>query len=71
MVGGGAASAAAYMLVLAAARLAPLGLVAAFRESSVVFGALGAWLVLGEGAARRRVAGATAVALGLAIEVLS
>jgi drug/metabolite transporter (DMT)-like permease len=64
---GGIASAAAYLLVLAAARIAPLGLVAAFRETSVVFGALGAWLLLGEHQARRRLGGAVLIAAGLAV----
>jgi drug/metabolite transporter (DMT)-like permease len=65
----GTASALAYVLVLAVARLAPLGLVAAFRETSVVFGALGAWLLLGEHHARRRLLGAVLIAAGLAVLV--
>ena len=52
---GGACTATAYTLVLAAVRLAPVGYVTALRESSVVLGALAGWLVLHEamGAAPR------------------
>lgn len=67
----GAASAGAYGLVLAAARLAPLGLVSAFRESSVIFGALGGWLILKEVAAKKRLGGAGLIALGLAVLVFA
>lgn len=67
----GAASAGAYMLVLAAARLAPLGLVAALRETSVLFGVAGGWLVLGERGARRRLLGAALIAAGLAVTVVA
>ncbi len=68
---GGAASAAAYVLVLAAARLAPLGLVSAFRETSVVIGALAGWLILSEPDGPRRLRGASLVALGLGVLVLT
>ncbi len=67
---GGTASAAAYILVLAAARLAPLGLVSAFRETSVVIGALAGWLILSEPDGPRRIRGASLVAIGLAVLVL-
>lgn len=63
----GAASAGAYVLVLIAARQAPLGLVAAVRETSVVFGAVGGWLLLGERLARRRIRAAVVIAAGLAL----
>ncbi|NNC42597.1 MAG: EamA family transporter [Acidimicrobiia bacterium] len=66
---GGAASAAAYVLVLVAARLAPLGLVSAFRETSVVIGALAGWLVLSEPDGLRRLRGASLVAVGLGVLV--
>lgn len=66
-LGGGVASAIAYILVLAAARVAPLGLVSAVRETAVVFGALGGWLVLGEAFGRRRVAAALVIAVGLGL----
>ena len=67
----GAASAGAYGLVLIAARLAPLGLVSAFRESSVMFGALGGWLILRETGAKRRLRGAALIATGLAVLVIA
>lgn len=67
----GAASVGAYGLVLAAARLAPLGLVAAFRETSVVFGTLGGMWILKEPAAKTRLRGASLIALGLAVLVLA
>jgi drug/metabolite transporter (DMT)-like permease len=65
----GAASAGAYVLVLIAARIAPLGLVSAFRETSVLFGALGAWFILKEPLAGKRLQGAALIALGLAVLV--
>jgi drug/metabolite transporter (DMT)-like permease len=63
----GVLSAGAYTLVLVAARIAPVGLVSAVRETSVVFGALAGWLVLREPYGRRRVAGSLLVAAGLAL----
>jgi drug/metabolite transporter (DMT)-like permease len=58
---------AAYVLVLAALRLAPAAPVAAVRESSVVIAtALGA-LVLGERVGRMRLAGAVLVAAGVSL----
>lgn len=68
---GGTASAGAYPLVLAAARLAPLGLVSAFRETSVVIGALAGWLILREPDARHRLRGASLVAVGLGVLILA
>lgn len=68
---GGALSLGAYSLVLGAARLAPVGLVAAGRETGVVFGALGGWLLLKEPFGRRRTAGAIAVAVGIGLLALS
>jgi len=67
---GGIASAIAYILVLTAARRAPLGLVAAVRETSVVFGALGGWLILKEPFGRTRVRAAMVIAVGLALLVV-
>jgi drug/metabolite transporter (DMT)-like permease len=67
----GTASAGAYMLVLIAARTAPLGLVSAFRETSVLFGAVGAWLILKEPLAGRRLEGAIVITLGLVVLVFS
>ncbi len=62
---GALAGLVAYALVLAAARVAPLGLVSAFRETSVVFGALGGWLLLKEELGRRRIRGAVLIAAGV------
>ena len=55
----------AYALVLFAATRAPVGLVAAVRESSVVFGAIGGVVLLSEPFGRRRIAGAVVVAVGI------
>ena len=55
----------AYALVLFAATRAPVALVSAVRETSVVFGALAGVLLLHEPFARRRLAGAAAVAVGI------
>ena len=54
---GGVCSTLAYSMVLAAARLAPVGYVASLRESSVILGAGAGWLFLHErlGRARPRV----------------
>ena len=67
----GAASAGAYGLVLAAARFAPLGLVSAVRETSVILGALGGWLLLGEPFGKRRVAASVTIAAGLILAAMS
>lgn len=64
---GGIAATLAYSLVLAAARLAPVGYVAALRESSVVLGAGAGWLLLHERLGRARLVSALVVALGLAL----
>jgi drug/metabolite transporter (DMT)-like permease len=55
----------AYALVLAAARIAPIGYVATLRESSVVLGAVFGWLLLGESLGRRRFLSSLVVAAGL------
>lgn len=55
----------AYALVLFAATRAPVALVSAVRETSVVFGALAGVLLLKEPFGRRRLAGAAAVAVGI------
>lgn len=65
MLVGGAASTLAYSMVLAAARLAPLGYVASLRESSVVLGAGAGWLLLHERMGRARLVSAGVVAAGL------
>ena len=61
----------AYALVLAALTLAPAAAVAAVRESSVVMAALLARLTLKEPVGPARLAGATAVAAGVALIALS
>lgn len=65
-LGGGAASAASYGIALWAMTLAPVAVVAALRETSIVFAvAIAAW-VLRERVARARVAGALLIAAGAA-----
>lgn len=64
---GGPAAALAYSMVLTAARLAPVGYVAALRESSVVLGAAAGWLILHERQGTGRVASSAVVAGGLAL----
>ena len=62
----GAGSVAAYAIVLWAMTRAPVALVAALRETSVIFATLFGALILKEGLGWRRLAGATSVALGVA-----
>lgn len=62
---GGAASTVAYWLVIWAMSIAPLGPVAALRETSVVFGALISGLILKEGLGWRAVIAAAIVAAGV------
>jgi uncharacterized membrane protein len=66
-----AATFGAFLMVLAAFRLAPAAPVAAVRESSVVIAALLAAVVLHERVDRWRLAGAVAVAVGVAAIALS
>ena len=66
-----AATFGAFLMVLAAFRLAPPAPVAAVRESSVVIAALLAAVVLHEPVDARRLAGAVAVAAGVAAIALS
>jgi drug/metabolite transporter (DMT)-like permease len=66
-----AATFGAFLMVLAAFRLAPAAPVAAVRESSVVIAALLAAAVLKEKVDARRLAGAVAVAAGVAAIALS
>ena len=64
---GGALSAGSYGIAVWAMTRAPVGTIAALRETSVVFGALiGSWL-LKEGHVRARLAGAVVVAAGVAM----
>jgi drug/metabolite transporter (DMT)-like permease len=66
----GACLTAAYGLVLIAVRHAPVGYVAALRESSVVIGALLGWLLLKESLGRRRLRSSIVVAAGLVALVI-
>lgn len=68
---GGIASVCAYSMVLAGVRLAPVGYVAALRESSVLLGAAAGWLILHEGLGRARLVSAAVVAAGLVLLVAS
>lgn len=61
----GVIAAAGYGVVLWAMTRAPIGLVAALRETSVVFAAILGTTLLGEPMGRRRVVGAALVALGV------
>ena len=65
-IAGGAASLAAYGIVLWAMTRAPVAVVAALREVSVLFAALIGSLVLKEGFGWRRMAGAATVVAGVA-----
>jgi uncharacterized membrane protein len=71
VIGIGALSPLAYILVLFALTRAPISLVAPVRESSVVVGALLGASVLKEGQFARRVIAATAIAVGIAALALS
>jgi drug/metabolite transporter (DMT)-like permease len=57
----------AYIFVLRAMQLAPVALVAAGRESSIVVGAVFGWLVLKEPRPARRLVGAVVVLAGIAL----
>jgi drug/metabolite transporter (DMT)-like permease len=65
-VAGGAASLAAYGIALWAMTLAPVAVVAALREVSVLFAGLIGTLYLKESFGWRRIAGAASVVLGIA-----
>lgn len=64
---GGLVSSAAYGLVLLAKIEAPLGIVSALRETSVIFAALIGVLWFSEGPRRERIGAAIVVAAGIAI----
>ncbi len=66
----GAASLGSYGLLLYASRLAPLSLVAAARETGVVFATVGGWSILGERVTRSRAAATTVIACGVIVLVL-
>ncbi len=61
----------AYILVLRAMQLAPVALVAAGREASIVVGALFGWLVLREARPARRLVGAAVVLVGIVLIAVS
>jgi drug/metabolite transporter (DMT)-like permease len=61
----------AYSMVLAGVKLAPVGYVAALRESSVVLGAAAGWLLLHERLGRARLASSLIVTAGLVLLVAS
>jgi drug/metabolite transporter (DMT)-like permease len=65
LIGIAVLSPAAYMLVLAALKLAPVSHVAPAREVSILFGAILGLRLLGEGDAPRRIAGAVAIVAGI------
>ena len=60
----------AYSMVLAAARLAPVGYVASLRESSVILGAGAGWLFLHERLGRARLGSALVVTAGLVLLIV-
>lgn len=62
---GGALSLLAYGIVIWAMTLAPIGLVAALRESSVLFAVLLSWLWLGERLGRVRLMAALVILCGI------
>lgn len=65
----GAATVVTYSLVLAAVRRAPVGYVAALRESSVLLAAFVGWRYLDETRGRQRLAAAGTIVAGLTILV--
>ncbi|MEX0306500.1 MAG: SMR family transporter [Ruegeria sp.] len=68
---GGVVSMTAYGLVLYAKNFAPLGVVSALRETSVIFAALIGFLFLGEGNPKRRLLAAVMMASGVTMIALS
>jgi len=65
----GIASTFAYGLIMIAYQHAPVGYVAALRESSVVIAAFAGWKLLNEGDHRRRITSALIVLVGLCVLV--
>jgi len=65
----GTASVMAYGLVLIAVNHAPVGYVAVLRETSVILGPIGGWLLLHEGMGRRRAVAAAIVVAGMGVLV--
>lgn len=66
-VGGALCSIASYVLALWAMTLAPIGAIAALRETAMLFGVLFAWWFLAERPGRRRMAALAAIAIGAMI----
>lgn len=66
-IAGGVISGVGYGLVLFAKTLAPLGLVSALRETSVIFAAMIGILWFGEGPRTRRLIAAVIVAVGIVL----
>ena len=67
----GAVSLVTYGLVMLAVRRAPVGYVAALRESSVLVAAFIGWRYLDEGSAHRRLIAAAVVVAGLVLLVVA
>lgn len=70
-VGTGTASFVTYGLVLIAVRRAPVGYVAALRESSVLLAAFAGWRYLDESRGRQRMAAAAVIVAGMGLLVLA
>jgi drug/metabolite transporter (DMT)-like permease len=70
-IAGGVISGLAYGLALYAKTLAPIGIVSAVRETSVIFAALIGVIWMGEGPATRRLIAALVVAVGVVFLALS
>jgi drug/metabolite transporter (DMT)-like permease len=70
MTAAGAMSVGAYVMVLAAVQIAPVGYVATLRETSVVLGVLGGWFLLKESFGPRRTRAALAIVAGVALLAL-
>ena len=69
--GGGLLSALAYALALYAKTKAPLGLVSALRETSVIFAAMIGVFWFGEGPVRTRLCAAAVVVMGIILLALA
>lgn len=63
----GVASVTAYSLVLIGVNYAPVGYVAVLRETSVILGPIGGWLLLHEGLGQRRAVAAAVVVAGMCV----
>ena len=67
----GVASVSAYGLVLIGVNYAPVGYVAVLRETSVILGPIGGWLLLNEGLGRQRTAAAVVVVAGMCVLIVA